>query len=176
MEQVVLVDENDTETGVMEKLQAHLEGRLHRAISVFIFNTKGELLLQQRADDKYHSANLWTNTCCSHPRPGEIVIDAANRRLFEEMGMECKLKESFSFIYKAKLDSGLIEYEYDHVFTGVTEQIPAPNSKEVASWKYVSREQLQNDMRKLPESFTEWIKICLHEYHKELFNEDIPVS
>src|SRR3954471_11008031 len=107
MEYVVLTDGQDNEMGVMEKLQAHKDGRLHRAISVFIFNTKGELLLQQRAAGKYHSANLWTNTACSHPRPGESAFDAANRRLFEEMGLVCDLKEKFSFIYKAKLADDL---------------------------------------------------------------------
>src|SRR4051812_29061284 len=109
MEQVILVDENDNETGVTEKLRAHIEGRLHRAISVFIFNTKGDLLIHQRAADKYHSANLWTNTCCSHPRPGEDVADAAIRRLKEEMGLVCEIKKAFSFVYHAQLENNLTE-------------------------------------------------------------------
>lgn len=123
MEYVVLVDEQDKETGTMEKLQAHLNGRLHRAVSVFLFNSKGELLLQQRASGKYHSANLWTNTCCSHPRPGESAYDAANRRLYEEMGLACELSEVFSFIYKAHLGNNLTEHEFDHVFVGTNDNI-----------------------------------------------------
>src|SRR3954471_20885356 len=114
MEYVVLTDGQDNEMGVMEKLQAHKDGRLHRALSVFIFNSKGELLLQQRAAGKYHSAGLWTNTCCSHPRQGETVYDAANRRLYEEMGLQCNLRQAFSFVYKSHLDHGLTEHEYDH--------------------------------------------------------------
>jgi isopentenyl-diphosphate Delta-isomerase len=176
MEQVVLVNENDNETGVREKLQAHIEGLLHRAISVFIFNTKGELLLHQRAADKYHSANLWTNTCCSHPRPGEDVHDAAIRRLREEMGLSCEIKKAFAFVYKAHLENDLTEYEYDHVFTGVSDDLPVPDRSEVAAWKYLSWEKLENEIESDPASFTEWFKICVQEHKKELFNEDIPVS
>jgi isopentenyl-diphosphate delta-isomerase len=173
MEQVVLVDQNDNKTGVMEKLQAHLEGRLHRAISVFIFNSKGELLLQQRAAGKYHSANLWTNTCCSHPRPGERVHDAAERRLYEEMGLKCDLKAIFSFVYKAHLDNNITEYEFDHVFTGITDDIPLPDPAEAASWKYMNMDTLDAAIKAAPEKYTEWFKICLDDWRKELYKTNI---
>ena len=168
MEYVVLVDGQDKETGTMEKLQAHVEGLLHRAISVFIFNTKGELLLQQRAMDKYHSAGLWTNACCSHPRPGEDPMAAAHRRLMEEMGMDCELTEIFSFTYKAHLDHNLTEYEFDHVFKGTTDELPQHNTDEVAGWKYISPEELTKDISKRPEAYTEWFKICIKEHMAKL--------
>ncbi len=169
MEQVILVDQHDNETGTMEKQQAHIEGLLHRAISVFIYNTKGEMLLQQRAADKYHSANLWTNTCCSHPRPGETAGDAATRRLREEMGMTCELTEAFNFIYKAKLDNDLTEHEYDHVFTGITDNIPKPDPAEVAAWKYIELAQLEKDIDDQPGKYTEWFKICLLDWRDKLY-------
>ncbi len=168
-EMVVLVDEHDAETGVMEKMQAHLEGRLHRAISVFIFNSKGELLLQQRAAGKYHSANLWTNTCCSHPRPGEPVEEAAYRRLNEEMGITCKSHEVFHFTYKAQLDNNITEYEYDHVFVGISDAIPQPDKAEVASWRYIMPGQLSAEIKEEGGKYTEWFKICISEWYKELF-------
>jgi isopentenyl-diphosphate delta-isomerase len=171
MEYVVLVDEQDKEIGTMEKLQAHVEGRLHRAVSVFIFNTKGELLLQQRAEGKYHSAGLLTNTCCSHPRPGEGIHDAAVRRLQEEMGITCQLKEVFSFTYKAYLDHNLTEHEFDHVFTGITDAIPKPDKSEAGGWKYMSMEQLEEEIKTNPEQFTEWFKICVKDWKKELFGK-----
>ena len=160
MESVVLVNDKDMEMGVMEKMEAHLTGTLHRAISIFIFNEKGEYLLQQRADQKYHSGGKWSNTCCSHPRPGERLIDAANRRLKEEMGMGCKLTHWFSFTYRAELDHGLVEHEYDHVFIGITDELPVPDSTEVASFKYISREALDGDIQQNPEKYSEWFKIC----------------
>ena len=169
MEQVILVDEQDKEIGIMEKQQAHIEGRLHRAISVFIFNSKGDLLLQQRAHNKYHSAGLWTNTSCSHPRPGETVYDAAMRRLHEEMGITCELKEIFSFVYIANLENGLTEHEFDHVFTGVTDAIPESDSTEVAAWKYINAIQLKADINIQPENYTEWFKICFNDRQNELF-------
>lgn len=169
-EYVVLVDEQDNETGVMEKLQAHREELLHRAFSVFIFNSKNELLLQQRAAGKYHSAGLWTNACCSHPRPGENTKDAAIRRLKEEMGISCELKEAFSFIYKAELEHGLTEYEFDHVFTGVTDALPAPDTSEVADWKYVKPEELEAELKKYPEQYTAWFRICMENQYSELLN------
>lgn len=175
MEYVVLVDEQDAEKGMMEKLQAHVEGRLHRALSVFVFNTRGGLLLQQRAAGKYHSAGLWTNTCCSHPRPGEEIRDAAKRRLYEEMGLTCGLKEAFSFVYRAVFQNDLIEHEYDHVFVGITDALPEPEPDEVAAWKYVSPAQLDEEMRLHPASFTEWFKICLRDHKTQLFDENIPV-
>ena len=166
---VVLVDENDKEKGVMEKQQAHLEGVLHRAFSVFIFNSKNELLLQQRAHEKYHSANLWTNTCCSHPRPGEKVHDAATRRLYEEMGLKCDLKEVFSFVYKAKLDRELTEHEYDHVFVGITDETPVADAREVAAWRYINIGDLAQEIKLSPEKYTAWFKICFHQWGNKLF-------
>lgn len=131
---VILVNENDQAIGTMEKMMAHQEAKLHRAISVFICNTNGDWLLQRRALHKYHSGGLWTNTCCSHPYPGESDIDAATRRLNEEMGMFSEVKELFSFIYKEKLDNELTEHELDHVFIGVTDTIPTINKEEVAEY------------------------------------------
>ena len=169
MEFVVLVDRDDNETGTMEKQEAHLKGVLHRAISVFIFNSKGELLLQQRAAGKYHSANLWTNTCCSHPRPGEGVRDAAVRRLYEEMGMKCDLKKLFSFIYEAPLDNNITEHEFDHVFTGISDELPVPDPLEVAAWRYISINELSTDLKAHPEKYTAWFKICFDQWGNELF-------
>lgn len=161
IEYVVLVDENDNETGVMEKLQAHEKGLLHRAISIFIFNDQGELLLQQRAAEKYHSPLLWTNTCCSHPRPGELLADAATRRLREEMNMACELSLEFSFTYKAVLEKGLTEYEFDHVFFGYSSESPEPNPDEVLSWKYMGLEEIENEIGLIPEAYTSWFKLML---------------
>ena len=173
MEYVILVDEQDRETGIMEKQQAHLEGRLHRAISVFIFNTKNELLLQQRATGKYHSANLWTNTCCSHPRPGEDITIAASRRLYEEMGIRCELDKAFSFIYKAELDNHLTEHELDYVYTGLSDIPPIPNIAEVAEWKYIGIDALRTDMNQHPEKYTEWFKICINNRYNELMPKQL---
>lgn len=159
-EKVILVDEQDQEIGLMEKMEAHQLGHLHRAFSVFIFNSKNELLLQQRANSKYHSGGKWTNTCCSHPRQGEMIPDAAKRRLKEEMGMECNLVYGFNFIYKAFLSEGLFEHEYDHVFFGISDSIPAPDSREVESFKYITMEALSEDLKTHPENYTEWLKIC----------------
>ena len=164
MEYVVLVDEQDKEIGTMEKLQAHEEGRLHRAISAFIFNTNGEMLLQQRAAGKYHSALLWTNACCSHPRPGESVADAAHRRLHEEMGINCTLQEIFTFTYKAHLENDLTEYEFDHVFKGITDEEPHPDASEVAAFRYVDMETLTHDIAVNPGIYTEWFKICIKDH------------
>lgn len=169
MDQVILVDEQDREVGVMEKMQAHVEGRLHRAISVFVFNSKNELLIHQRAHSKYHSSGLWSNTCCSHPMPGETSEAAAVRRLQEEMGMTCELYESFSFVYKAHLDRELTEFEFDHVFTGQTDDEPVLNPDEVAAWKYISFKDLQADILMHPENYTEWFKICLKDHTEALF-------
>lgn len=159
-DQVVLVNEQDEEIGLMPKLEAHQEGMLHRAFSVFIFNSKGELLLQQRAMGKYHSEGLWSNTCCSHPYPGEATGTAAIRRLSEEMGISAPLHFLFSFIYHAELDNHLIEHELDHVFWGISDDIPAINTSEVASYKYVAMAELRKDMTLSPGEYTEWLKIC----------------
>ncbi len=160
---VVLVDENDEQVGLMEKMEAHIRAKLHRAFSVFIFNSKGELLLQQRAGHKYHSPLLWTNTVCSHPRNGETTVDAAHRRIVEEMGMDCDFKEAFSFVYKADVGQGLIENEFDHVFIGVSDIRPNINHEEVASWKYVDLNWLKEDVINNPDVYTQWFKIALAE-------------
>ncbi|WP_316829507.1 isopentenyl-diphosphate Delta-isomerase [Pedobacter aquatilis] len=161
IEQVVLVDKNDVPIGEMEKLEAHEKGLLHRAFSVFIFNTSGELLLQQRAKNKYHSGGLWTNTCCSHQRSGESNEDAAERRLAEEMGMRCDLTYGFNFTYKAEFADGLIEHELDHVFFGISDELPVINPLEVESYKYMNLETLRNDIQQNPGVYTQWLKICL---------------
>jgi len=164
--QVILVDSNDNQIGTMEKMEAHRKALLHRAISVFIFNTKGEWLLQRRALDKYHSGGLWTNTCCSHPFPGESVIEAANRRLKEEMGMKSKLKELFSFTYKEPLDNELTEYEFDHVISGISDSSPIINIDEVMEYKYVSYYYLYNDLRSNPNNYTVWFKKIFERVHQ----------
>lgn len=167
-EYVVLVNENDQQLGLMEKQQAHVAGLLHRAFSVFIFNSKGETLLQKRAEGKYHSPGLWTNTCCSHPRESETYKEAALRRLQEEMGFQCELEEKFYFIYKAKLDNGLYEHELDHVFTGNYEGGIHINEEEVADFKWISMENLIEDMNLNPENYTVWFKIIFKEYLAKL--------
>ena len=163
MEQVILVDEHDNPIGLMEKQAAHIEPHLHRAFSIFIFNSKGELLLQQRALSKYHSPGLWTNTCCSHPRDGETTADAASRRLMEEMGMTCEMHEVYTFIYKAPVGQGLTEHEFDHVFIGQSDDMPNINHEEVGSWKYMSLNELKEDLLLHPEHYTEWFKITFEE-------------
>jgi isopentenyl-diphosphate delta-isomerase len=164
---LILVDKNDKQWGKLEKLLVHELGLLHRAFSVFIFNSKGELLLQQRAYDKYHSGGLWTNTCCSHPRFGEEISWAIERRLKEEMGMSCKTEFAFSFIYKTQFENGLTENEFDHVYFGVTDELPIPEKSEVKNWKYISLENLEADIIIHPERYTAWMKICLPQvsYH-----------
>jgi isopentenyl-diphosphate delta-isomerase len=159
MENVVLVDEYDTEVGVMEKMEAHRLGQLHRAFSVILLNDKNEMLLQKRAASKYHSAGLWSNTCCSHPRPGEDTASAAQRRLMEEMGLSCQLKKSFSFVYKINMGNGLIEHEYDHVYTGFFSGTPLINPDEVSDWAYINQEMISLDMRVNPERYTYWFKV-----------------
>ena len=166
MEHVILVDHNDTQIGIMEKMAAHIVPKLHRAFSIFIFNSKGELLLQQRALTKYHSPGLWTNTCCSHPQQGETMEQATARRLMEEMGMTVKMHEVFTFIYKAPVGLGLIEHEYDHVWFGHSDDTPVINTEEVASWKYMSLEAIQEDMKNHPECYTEWFKISFEQIMK----------
>lgn len=166
MEQVILVNEADEQVGTMEKMEAHEQGSLHRAFSVFLFNAEGELLLHQRALSKYHSGGLWTNTCCSHPRPGETVLDAAHRRLMEEMGMSADLSEAFSFLYRAELDHGMIEHELDHVVLGEAVAAPVPNPEEVEAYRYVALDALRDEVAAHPERFTAWFKICLPEVLK----------
>lgn len=158
---VILVDEHDHEVGFMEKMRAHCEGKLHRAFSIFIFNDRDELLLQQRALTKYHSAGLWANTCCSHPRPNESVKDAANRRLFEEMGMACDLIIKTSFIYKTPFQNGLTEHELDYVLIGNSNLNPVINKEEVENYKWLSVSEIKKDIECHPEIYTSWFKIAI---------------
>jgi len=156
-DRVILVDENDKEVGIGEKLKTHQEGTLHRAFSIFILNSKSELLLQKRTNTKYHSEDLWANTCCSHPRPGETTKKAAHRRLNEEMGFDCDLEEIFSFTYKVKYDNDLFEHEYDHVFIGKYEGEPSPNVKEVSDWKWIELEELRKQIQENPDAYAYWL-------------------
>lgn len=165
MEQVILVNENDLEIGTMEKLEAHQKGLLHRAFSVLIFNSKGELLIQQRAKNKYHSPDLWTNTCCSHPRPNESIQDAAQRRLKEEMGIDTPLVLSHKFLYKVDFKNGLIENEMDYVFSGTFNGTPAINPEEVNDWKFISLNDLKFWMSQNPNLFTHWFKIIINDWN-----------
>lgn len=158
---LILVDQNDIQRGKGKKLLIHQLGLLHRAFSIFIFNTKGELLMQQRATEKYHSGGLWSNTCCSHPQFGEDILESIQKRLNEEMGMKCKTEFAFSFIYKVKFDNGLTEHEYDHVHLGVSDDLPVPNMAEVKNWRYMSLKNLEKEIKSHPDHFTAWLKICL---------------
>lgn len=167
-EQVVLVDSKDRELELKNKQSAHIEGLLHRAISIFVFNEKNELILQQRASHKYHSGLLWANTCCGHPRKGEAVSEAAHRRLDEEMGFDCPLEKRFYFIYKADLDNGLIEYEFDHIFLGRYEGVPKINPKEVADWRCIAVEELIRNIRSYPEQYTVWLRIIIEQHAEKL--------
>lgn len=160
MSQVILVNKADEPVGTMDKMQVHQKGLLHRAFSIFIFNSKGQMLLQQRAFDKYHSGGLWTNACCSHPLPGEQTPDAAHRRLKEEMGFETKLEEAFSFIYITHFDNGLTEHELDHVFTGFFEGEILPDAEEVSDHAYRSMDDIRLSIKNAPELYTSWFKIA----------------
>lgn len=157
---VILVNEQDEPVGTMEKLEAHQKGLLHRAFSVFITNSRGELLLQQRALDKYHSGGLWTNTCCSHPLPDEDILTAAHRRLMEEMGFDCDLEEIFSFTYRAEFDNGLTEHEFDHVLIGRYDGPLQPDSSEVMDYKFASPDEVRRLLLTVPETFTHWFHIA----------------
>jgi len=157
---VILVDPQDREIGIEEKIKAHRDGKLHRAFSVFVFNEKGEMLLQQRAFNKYHSGGLWTNACCSHPRPGEALEQAAARRLQEEMGFACQLRRVFQFIYKAELDGGLIEHELDHVFIGTYNGVVHPNANEVADFRWHNVQTIKNNLKHSLEKYTVWFKLA----------------
>ena len=166
-ELIILVDENDYELGLMEKLEAHQKGLLHRAFSVFLLNDSNQLLLQKRALNKYHSPGLWTNTCCSHPRKNEKIIDAAHRRLFEEMGINSDLKPFTSFIYKAEFDNGLIEHEFDHVVVGSFIGDPIINQLEVCDWKWENLDLLKTKLKTNPNDYTEWFKIIFLEFYNK---------
>ena len=167
-ENVILVNEKDEPIGLMPKLEAHQKAVLHRAFSVFILNQNNEIMLQQRAEHKYHSPLLWTNTCCSHQREGETNIQAGQRRLFEEMGFVTELKELFHFIYKAPFDNGLTEHELDHVMIGRFDSEPKINPEEVASWKWMTIDTVKNDMENNPELYTIWFKIIFDEFYHHL--------
>lgn len=157
---ITLVDENDEPLGPMEKLEAHEKGLLHRAFSVFVFNSKGEVLLQQRADEKYHSAGLWSNTCCSHPNYQEPLLAAVKRRMKEEMNMQVEVEFQFKFIYKASLENNLTEHEVDHVYFGITDDEPKINMNEVKDWKYISMVELEKELNTHPENYSRWLSIC----------------
>ena len=170
-EQVILVNDQDDQIGLMPKMEAHKKGVLHRAFSVFIFNSKNELMLQQRAAHKYHSPLLWTNTCCSHQRDGETNIEAGTRRLSEEMGFTTALKEVTSFIYKAPFDNGLTEHEFDHVMTGFYEMDPVINKEEVEAWKWMPVEAVKSDIESNPEIYTAWFKIIFKNFYTNINSE-----
>lgn len=167
-ELVILVDEQDNEIGVMPKMEAHEKAVLHRAFSVFVMNDENEVMLQQRALNKYHSPGLWTNTCCSHQRQGETNIEAGTRRLQEEMGFTVPLKETVSFIYKAPFDNGLTEHEFDHVMLGYSNEEPVINPEEVASWKWMPIADVKEDMEIHPELYTAWFKIIFEKFYNHL--------
>lgn len=174
-ELLILVDENDNEIGLMDKLSVHQTASLHRAFSLFIFNSKGELLLQQRADEKYHSAGLWSNTCCSHPVDGQRMTDTINRRLDEEMGMRCDLEFKFSFIYKAELENNLTEHEFDHVYFGISDNLPKPNPSEVKAWKYIAVPDLIRDINIHPSHYSAWLNTCLPKV-SEYYDQNPPIK
>lgn len=165
-EQVILVDENDNQIGLMPKMEAHEKALLHRAFSVFVFNDKNELMLQQRALHKYHTPGLWTNTCCSHQREGETNLAAGKRRLQEEMGFTTDLEETTSFIYKAPFENGLTEHEYDHIMIGYFNNKPNINPEEVADWKWMSLEAVKADMKANPDIYTAWFKIIFEKFYE----------
>lgn len=167
-EKVILVDKDDHPIGLMAKMEAHEKGLLHRAFSVFVYNHKGQLLLQQRAKSKYHSPGLWTNTCCSHQRNEESNISAGKRRLQEEMGFVCELEELFSFVYKAGFDNGLIEHELDHVMVGHYDSDPEINPEEVESFKWMGLEDVKRDIENNPDLYTAWFKIIFKEYYQRI--------
>ena len=160
-EQVILVDERDREVGVDEKLRAHRAGVLHRAFSVFVFDARGRLLLQQRARGKYHSGGLWSNTACGHPRPGEQTNAAARRRLREEMRFDCELHKAFDFLYRVELAGALVEHEFDHVFIGEYAGVPAPDPAEVEDWRWITMTELRRDLRARPALYSPWLKLAI---------------
>jgi len=162
VEHVILVDSNDNEVGTMEKMEAHRKGVLHRAFSVLLFNSDGEMLIQKRASSKYHSGGLWSNTCCSHPRPGEPMEEAVNRRLREELGVESSPIFSFKFEYKVKFSNDLIEHELDHVYVGSFDGEPKINENEISDWKFVDTNKLNSEIQSHPHKYSHWFKIILN--------------
>lgn len=168
MEQVILVDENDKPIGTMEKMASHLGAHLHRAISVFITDTRGRWLIQQRTMEKYHSKGKWSNTCCSHPSPGETSSEAAHRRLMQEMGLRSELNDLFVFKYKAELENNLTEHEIDHVFIGITDVLPQPNPEEVMAYRYIGFDELEQEINSTPEAFSAWFKLIYKEVQQHI--------
>ncbi len=160
-DKVILVNNDDREIGEKDKLQAHLDGDLHRAFSIFIFNSKNELLLQKRSNKKYHSPNLWTNTCCSHPQPGVSMKKCLENRLEIEMGLVCKLKPWFTFKYKAEFENGLIEHEFDHVYKGYSDVLPILNFEEASDYQYIAIDNLKKELMINPENYTAWLKLII---------------
>lgn len=165
-EYVILVDRADRFAGQMEKMEAHRKAELHRAFSVFVLNSDDQLILQRRAMKKYHSPGLWTNTCCSHPRPGEETEQAAHRRLQEEMGFDCALEKVFDFVYRADVGKGLTEYEFDHVFFGRFDEVPVINTDEAMDWKSMSLDEIKEDMDRNPADYTIWFRIAFQRFHE----------
>lgn len=169
-EQLILVDAQDRELGIGEKLQTHLEGALHRAFSIFVFDGEKRLLLQKRAQTKYHSGGLWSNTACGHPRPGETTIGAAHRRLREEMGFDCQLQRAFGFLYRTKLSNQLVEHEYDHVFVGEFSGEPVPDVSEVEDWRWTGMPQLLQDLSRNPNDYSYWLNVALNRREWQMLN------
>lgn len=159
-QQVILVDEHDKEYDSMGKMEAHKKGLLHRAFSIFIFNSKGEMLLQQRALQKYHSGGLWTNACCSHPQPGDVLVEAAGKRLMEEMGFTTKLEKAFDFVYRTDFDNGLTEHEFDHVFVGEYDDKVSINPEEVTDFCYKTMEDIRYSLQTHPQKYTAWFRLA----------------
>jgi isopentenyl-diphosphate delta-isomerase len=170
-ELVILVNERDEEVGTMEKMEAHRKGAMHRAFSIFIMNEKGEMLIQQRADEKYHSGGLWSNACCSHPVPGEDTTDAAHRRLYEEMGFDCELERLFSLTYKQEVGKALTEHEIDHIYMGLYTGTLQPNSSEVQSYQYVGMRELEAWMQERPGEFTYWFRLVMPQFKEHYLRQ-----
>jgi isopentenyl-diphosphate delta-isomerase len=170
-QQLILVNENDEEIGFGDKLPVHQNAQLHRAFSIFVINSQDQLLLQRRAYHKYHSGGLWANTCCSHPIRGEKQEHTIHRRLMEEMGFDCELQHMFHFIYRAKLDNDLTEYEYDHVYLGKFEGTPIPNPEEVVAWKWMDLHHVKRDIQEQPDSYTYWIRQAFNQFHAQYYSD-----
>ena len=168
MDDVILVDEHDREIGTMDKLEAHRQGKLHRAFSIFIFHPDGRMLLQRRAATKYHSGGLWSNACCSHPRPGESIEEGAHRRLKEELGFDCDLREVHSFTYRVPFPNGLTEHEYDHVLIGVSDEMPKPDPEEADDWLWLGVPEVRKELKTNPGSYTYWLKRAFDEVIKRM--------
>lgn len=158
---LILVDDADREIGTGEKMQVHREGRLHRAFSIFVFDRRGRMLMQRRAATKYHSAGLWSNTCCGHPRSGESVVESGQRRLMEEMGFSCELRPVSSFVYRAEVGNGLVENEFDHVLFGRYDADPQPDAREVMQWAWLAYPDLLHDVGHRPEAYSTWLRVML---------------